>query len=235
MTLIFIMCKKVVRNQNTKDRILKIVAISVVVIHFSSLYEDFFSNNGEALVEDNMLLPIYPCNIIMWLLLIVSFMKNKESIIYKTLSEFTFIGGTICGLAGVLFNINFLNNPNFFDYDIFKGLISHTVMIFGTIYLFVFKYVKLEVARTTKSIFWGLIIFAVDGIVINALFYYFGLDSVNAMYMLEPPFAGLPQFNFLSLGVMGVVGCFIGLNIYEYVVFPKGRRWLNKILIERKK
>ena len=102
-----------IRKERTQDLVLKSVSIAVVIIHFSSLYVDFF-NTGEAILEDNMLIPIYPCNLIMWLLLIVAFMKKKDSNIYKYLVEFTFIGGTICGLAGGLFNINFLNNPFIF-------------------------------------------------------------------------------------------------------------------------
>ncbi len=231
--MLLILCKKVIRKERTKDLVLKSVSIAVVMIHFSSLYVDFFKNSGEAIVEDNMLLPIYPCNLIMWLLLIVAFMKNKDGRIYKYLAEFTFIGGTICGLAGVLFNFNFLDNPDFFDYDIFKGLISHTVMIFGTLYLFVFKYACLEVSRTMKSILFGLLIFTIDGVVVNTLFHIFDIENVNAMYMLYPPFEGMPYLNFFTIGILAIIVAFIGLNIYELVVLPKDRRWLNKILIER--
>ena len=232
VTLLLILCKKVIRKERSQDLVLKSVSIAVVIIHFSSLYVDFF-NTGEAILEDNMLIPIYPCNLVMWLLLIVAFMKKKDSNIYKYLAEFTFIGGTICGLAGDLFNINFLNNPDFFDYDIFKGLISHTVMIFGTIYLFVFKYAKIEVRRTMKSILFGLLIFTIDGLLVNTLFYIFNLESVNAMYMLYPPFEGMPYLNFFTIGILAIIVAFIGLNIYEAVVLPKEERWLNKILIER--
>ncbi len=187
------------------------------------------------MIENNMILPVYPCNIIMWLLLIVAFMKNKESNLYKTLSEFTFIGGTFCGLIGVLFNFNFFDNPNLLDYDIFKGLISHSVMIFGTVYLGVFRYVKIEVYRTTKSIFWGLVLFASIGFIVNLLFYIFEIPSVNAMFMLEPPLASLPFFNFFTIGILGVVLSFVGLNIYESITLPKHERWLTKFILERKK
>lgn len=235
ITALLMLCKKVIRKDSTKDNVLKITSIAVVVIHYSSLYVDYFSNQGDAMVEGNMILPIYPCNIIMWLLLIVSLMKNKESKIYKTLSEFTFIGGTLCGVIGVLFNINFLNNPDLGNYDIFKGLISHSVMIFGTIFLFVFNYVKLEVVRTTKSIFWGLVIFVICGFTINVLFAIFDIPSVNAMFMLEPPLPQLPFFNFFTIGLLGLILSFIGLNIYESFTLPKEQRWISKNLIERKR
>lgn len=235
MTGIMMLCKKVIIKDCTKDRVLKFVSISVVIIHYSSLYVDFFSNQGNAMIENNMILPVYPCNIIMWLLLIVSLMKNKDSKIYKMISEFTFVGGTLCGLIGVLFNINFLNNPNLLDYDIFKGLISHTIMIFGTIYLFVFKYVKLEVVRTTKSIIFGIVLFAICGLIVNTLFEIFNIPSVNAMYMLEAPLPALSFFNFYTIGIIGLVLAFIGLNLYEYFSLPLEERWLTKYMKRRNK
>ena len=235
ITVLLILCKKVIRKDSTKDIILKSVSIAVVVIHYSSLYVDFFTNKGEAMIENNMILPVYPCNIVMWLLLIVSFMRDKKSSLFNMLAEFTFIGGTFCGLIGVLFNINFLKNPDIFNYDIFKGLISHSVMIFGTVYLYLFKYIKLEVVRTTKSIFCGLVIFSICGLLINLLFYLFGIDSVNAMFMLEPPIPSLPIFNFITIGILGVLLAFVGLNIYEHFALPKEQRWLTKFTIERKK
>ena len=226
---LLVLCKRKIKNERRKDIVLKLVAVLVVVIHYGSLYIDFFSQKGEAVIENNMLLPIYPCNIVMWLLLIVAFMKNKESMIYKYLSEFTFIGGTLCGLIGVIFNINFLNNPDFLDYSILKGLVSHTVMIFGTIYLYLFDYVKLEVKRTMISIVIGLLIFTIIGLIINILFAIFDIPSVNAMFMLEPPLKDVPIFNFFTIGILGVLASFIGLNVYECFTLPKEERWLTKI------
>ena len=111
ITLGLVFCKKVIRKDSTRDIVLKSVSILVVAIHYSSLYVDFFLNGGEAVVENNMLLPIYPCNIVMWLLVVVAFMKDKSNKIFHYLAHFTFIVGTVCGVIGVVFNINFLNNP----------------------------------------------------------------------------------------------------------------------------
>lgn len=227
--VLLVLCKRLIKSDKTKDLVLKITSILVIIIHFSSLYVDFFINNGEAVIEDSMLLPIYPCNIIMWLLLIIAFYKNKESKIYKWLSEFSFIGGTFCGLIGVLFNINFLNNPQFSDYYILKGLISHNIMIFATLFLGVFRYVKIEVKRTTFSIIFGLLIFVILGVIINTLYAIFNIPSVNAMFMLEPPLKDFPIFNFFTIGILAVLVSFIALNVYELFTFKKEDRWLYKI------
>ena len=118
VTLLLILCKKVIRKERTQDLVLKSVSIAVVIIHFSSLYVDFF-NTGEAILEDNMLIPIYPCNLVMWLLLIVAFMKKKDSNIYKYLAEFTFIGGTICGLPVSLSDNKFCINSYTLFYPLY--------------------------------------------------------------------------------------------------------------------
>ena len=235
VTMLLILCKKVIRNEGNKDLVLKIVSVTVVIIHYSSLYIDFFANKGQAMVEHNLILPVYPCNIVMWMLLIVAFFKNKNSKVYRILTEFTFLGGTLCGLVGVIFNINFLANPDLTNYNIFKGLISHTVMIFGTIYLGVMGYVKIRVKNTTESIFWGLVIFSVIGLIINVLFYIFDIPGVNAMFMMEPPFKDLPFINFITIGISGMLLSFIGLNIYERFALPKEARWLTQVLNKKEK
>ena len=128
-----------------------------------------------------------------------------------------------------------MNNPNILDYEIFKGLISHSVMIFGTVYLGVMNYVKIEVKRTMVSIIVGLLIFSTIGLIINILFYIFNIPGVNAMFMVEPPIKDLPFFNFFTIGILGLLLSFIGLNIYELCAFPKEKRWLTKVINGGKK
>lgn len=227
---LLIICVKTIKKQNKKDIILKITSIAVIIVHYSSLYLGFFKNQGNVTVENTMLLPIYPCNIIMWLLLIVSFSKNKETKVYKLLSEFTCFGGTICGLIGSLFNVNFLNNPDLLNYNILKGLIGHSIMIFGTAYLFVFKYVKFTVSKTMMSVIVGELIFTVCGFFVNTLFAIFNVPPVNAMFMLKPPFKEVPLINFYTIMTCGLIFGFISLLIFEFFAYPKEERWINNLL-----
>jgi hypothetical protein len=53
--------------------------------------------------------------------------------------------------------------------------------------------------------------------------------------MLEPPLPQLPFFNFFTIGLLGLILSFIGLNIYESFTLPKEQRWISKNLIERKR
>lgn len=220
-------CYKKITNELTKDKILKIFAILTVAIHYSSLWVDYFTT-GIAEVENTMLLPIYPCNICMWLLLIVAFTKKKDTFCYKKISEFLAIVGTVCGLVGLFANEIFLANPSFLDYGSLKGLLSHSTMIFGTLFLLTQGYVKIRTINACTSTIFGLILFAVDGAIINTLFSIFNLPEVNAMYMLEFPI-DIPGFNFLTLGIVGVIVVFIVSTIYELIFLDPQERWYHNL------
>lgn len=222
-----IICHKKITNQDTKDSILKLFALLTVIIHYSSLWVDYLTT-GVAKVENTMLLPIYPCNVCMWLLLILAFKKNKETFMGKSLMEFLAIGGTLCGLIGLFANEIFLSNPDFSDYDSLKGLLSHSTMIFGTLFILTQGYISIRTISLTMSTAIGLIIFVIDGIFVNTLFALFSLDSVNSMYLLEFPL-DIPGINSLSLGILGLCIIFILSTIYEIIHLEKEERWYYKV------
>ena len=226
LTSLFVINRKIT-NQNTKDNILKVFAVITVVIHYSSLWVDYFTT-GEAQVDSTMLLPVYPCNICMWMLLIVAFMKDKQSALYKLLTEFLAIAGTVCGLIGLFANEIFISNPDFFDYDSLKGLLSHSTMIFGTMFILTQGYVKVRTICMTISTAIGLCIFAIIGAIVNLIFYLCNLDPVNAMFMLEFPY-DIPGASFITLGILGVIVVFIMTSIYELLFLKSSERWYHNI------
>ncbi len=213
-----------IKNEKGKRAVLIVAAISTVVLHFSSLWVDFFST-GEAIAQEPMLLPIYPCNVVMWMLLIVSILKKRENnVAYKMLAEFTFYAGVICGIIGIVLNENFANNPNLADWEILKGLLSHSTMIFGCTYLLVGGYVKIRVFNVVSGIV-GLIIFLIDGMIINGLYSLFKLDPCNSMYMLENPFPQMPWLSPYLMGLFAVILVFVITAIYEQFALKKEERW----------
>ncbi len=223
---LLIVCSKFVKEQKSKDKILKASALVTVILHYSSLWVDYLTT-GSAEVENNHLFPIYPCNIIMWMLLIVAYLKNRQSTAYTVLTEFVFWGGVVCGSIGIIFNVNYDNTPNLLDYDILKGLVSHSTMLFGCIYLLVGGYVELRVFNVVSCAL-GLSLFLVDGMCINALYKYFQLEPVNAMYLQESPIASMPWFSPVLMGVIALSILFFGLALYE-LKLPKEERWYVKL------
>ena len=224
--ILLIVAAKRVKTQSGKDTILKLSAVVTVALHYSSLWVDYLTT-GSAEVENNQLFPIYPCNIIMWLLLIAAYKKDRTDTLFTVLSEFLFWGGIVCGSIGIIFNINYDNTPNLLDYDILKGLVSHSTMLFGCIYTRVGGYMRFRVFNVVSCAS-GLTLFLVDGMLINRIYKMFNLEPVNAMYLLESPFASMPWLSPIFMGVIGLGLLFAGLALYE-LRFPKEERWYSKL------
>ena len=222
-----ILASKYAKNDQTKNRILKFTAIITVVIHYSNLWVDYFTTGG-ATVENNQILPVYPCNVVMWMLLVASLLQNKKSILFQLLSEFCFYGGTICGVIGIVLNVNFGNNPTLADYGILKGLLSHSTMLFGCLYMLFGHYVKIRIFNVV-SIASGLVTFILCGIGVNALYEFFGMEAPDGMWLRENPYIGIPP---LILGFVFMVVVFIVLNLWE-LRLPAEERWYKKL--ERRK
>ena len=231
--LMLILCKFLIRNEKKKDIVLKISAVLTVILHYSTLYVDFFKT-GSAEIASPMILPEYPCNIAMWLLLIVAFYKNKKSKVYKVLSEVTFYLGIVGGIFGVMLNEIYASTPSLVDWDVLNGLLSHVTMLFGCIYLLVGKQIKICVSNVISIIF-GLIFMFVDGWIIIGLYRLFKLDPPNCMFLLEPPIPALPWFNTYVIGIIAIVLFFSITAIYEQIALKKEERWYTKLKNRRKK
>ena len=195
-----------------------------------------FFKNGQANVEETMLFPIYPCNVAMWFLAICAFYKNKQSKVFGYIAEFTFYLGIVGGVVGIAFNEIYANAPNLALWSTLKGLLSHSTMIFGCVYLLVGKYIKIRV-KNTLSVTCGLLFLLIDGGVIIGLYKIFKLDPPNCMYLLENPFPKIPWFNTYLIGMLGILITFLTTVIVEQIALPKEERWYSKIkeFINRRK
>lgn len=216
---------RTLKTDDKKTAGLKFFAIITVIIHYSSLWVDYLKDRT-AEVESPMLFPIHPCNVCMWLLVIVAFMKNKNNAVFRTLSEFLVLGGTVCGSIGIILNANYDATPNLLDYDVLKGLLSHSTMLIGIIYLLVSGFVKIRV-KNVLSVIAGLMIFFVDGVIINTLYALCNLEPCNSMYLLEAPFPDIPWLITPVMGIMGVLVAFIITASYEMIALPKEERWYS--------
>ena len=224
-TILLILAKKYVKEQKHKDLILILSAVVTVAIHYSGLFYDFLSN-GSAMVEDNLLLPIYPCNIAMWLLLATSLIKNKNNRGFKFWAEFTFYLGVIGGVFGIIFNPNYRNNPDLTDFHIFKGLFSHSTMAFGCLYLLVGNYIRIRVDNVLTTI-GAVIIMIANGYLVIGLFKICKLTPPNCMFLLENPVPNWPWFNIYGLGALAIFAIFLFTSIYELIALPKEQRWYS--------
>lgn len=213
-----------IRDEKSKNRILLFSAVLTVALHYSNLWVDYFVSGGTATIENNHILPVYPCNVVMWMLLVSALIKNKQRLLFRMLSEFCFYVGTICGILGIVLNFNFDNNPTLADYSVLKGLLSHSTMLFGCLYMRVGKYVKFRVFNVV-SIAAGLFVFIVCGQAVNALYEHFGMIAPDGMWLKDNPYVSVPP---IVLGFFALAILFVPLHIRE-MHLPVAERWYNKL------
>ncbi|MCH5148490.1 MAG: YwaF family protein [Clostridiales bacterium] len=214
-----------IKEEKYKKLILKIIALVTVALHFSDIYVNFFKT-GNVSVSEPHILPIHPCNVVMWLLLICAFLKNRDAKASKALFVFTFYAGVVCGIFGIVLNVNYGNNPTLADWGILKGMLSHSTMLLGCIYILVAKFIKIRVSNCI-SVFLGLWIFIIDGLIINGLYSAFGLGECNSMYLQSSPIDSLPWLTPWLMGITGLVLVFAITALYEHFALKKEERWFT--------
>ena len=221
---LLILARLFVHSDQSKNKILKFFAIITVLIHYSNLWVDYFASGGSATIENNHILPVYPCNVVMWMLLIAALVGNKKSRLFQILSEFCFYGGTVCGVLGIVLNANFGNTPTLADYDILKGMVSHSTMLFGCLYMLVGGFVKIRVFNAV-SVAIGLATFVLCGAVVNRLYEHFGMTPPDGMFLKSNPYLGVSP---IILGMIAVLLLFAVLALYE-LRLPTEERWYTKL------
>ena len=226
---LLIVAAKFATKKEQKNAILKITATVTVILHYSSIWVEYFTNGGStAGLEGSHLFPIYPCHIMMWVFFIAAFIKNKEGKAFTVLAEFCFWVGIVCTTIGIVLNENYANNPNFSDWSIFKSMVSHSTLLFGCLYMRVGGLMKIRVFNVVSA-FIGLAAFIVDGLFINWLYDVCGLPEVNAMYLLHSPYPEVPWLSPIPLGLGALLILFGALALYEYLALPVEERWYTKL------
>lgn len=221
--LIFVFVKRI-NTERGKVLVLKITAVLTVIVHYSNLLAEYLKGGGEATISNTHILPMYPCNVIMWLFLILAFIENKKGIVFRVLSEFCFIAGCVCMIVGIVFNFNFDSTPTLLDYDVLKGLLSHSVLLVGCIYLYFAGYVKLGIFNSV-SLFFGFLTFVISGTVSNLLFKAFDISIVDGFYLIEVPGVGVSS---VILGFLLVLVIFGAWALVE-LRLPTEERWYSRI------
>lgn len=225
--VILILATIYLKEQKQKDVFLKFFAIITVVLHYSGLWVDFLST-GTAEAGSALLFAVYPCHVCMWLLVASAFIKNRKTIGYRFVTEFTFYLGIVGGVLGIALNFNYMGNPTLADWSVLQGLLSHSTLIIGCVWLLCGKYIKIRVFNTI-SILLGMSLLLIDGVFVNTLFEYCKIGSVNSMYLLEPPVASMPWFNTAFMGILAIVVGFLITAIYEQIALPKEDRWYSHL------
>ena len=125
--------KKCVRKERTQNIILIVAAVFTIALHYSTFIFKLLTGSDAIdylSTTPNLILPIYPCNLVMWIALIFAFLKNKSSRLGSFFADYLFWFGTISTLVGMFANVDFINNPTLADYENFKSITAHATLLF---------------------------------------------------------------------------------------------------------
>ncbi len=210
--------KRYVRAERTKNIILLTAAIFTILFHYSSFLFKAVTNDGalEYLSSTpNLILPIYPCNVVMWSALIFALLKNKKTKLGEFFADYLFWFGIISTLVGMFANVDFINNPTLADYENVKSIAAHATLLFNVLLLPLFGYIKIDVWRNLKNIIISIIVMAAIGGYCNLVFYALSSKEaaydVNSMFLIHSPFDGV---EFLTYPVIALIAIPIYLAIF---------------------
>ena len=220
--------KKYVKRERTKNLIFCVAAVFTILFHYSTLGFKLLTNgNAMEYLRDtpNLILPIYPCNVVMWSALIFAFLKNKNSRVGKFFADYLFWFGIISTLVGMFANVDFINNPTLADYNNFKSIAAHATLLFNVLLLPIFGHIKINIKRNLLNIIISIFVMAAIGFYCNLVFYVLvsaeAAYDVNSMFLIHSPFEGL---DFLTYPVIAL----IAVPIYVAVFVICGRIFQRK-------
>lgn len=227
-----VLIKKRVKRERTRAVILIAAALFTILFHYSSfLFRLVTGGNAMEYLRatPNLILPIYPCNVVMWSALIFALLKNKQSRVGAFLSDYLFWFGTVSTLVGMFANVDFIRNPTLADYENVKSIAAHATLLFNVLLLPLFGYIKIDVKRNMTSILISIFGMAVIGGYCNLVFCALASEAVayevNSMFLLHSPFEGLDFLTYPVIALAAMLIYFVVFVICDLCARKKGKRF----------
>lgn len=208
--------KRVCKTPKQKDQFLFIFAFLTFALHISVLWVDFL-RNGQAGVPDNVLFPIYFCNLSMYVLFFVSLSKNQKTKSFRFFAIMAAYGGIFGSLISLFYPQYYIGAASIFEWGVFKSMLSHSTMLIGGVWLLVNSYFVVEM-KNVLTYFYGLLFYGAIGLFVNGLFELFGLYDPNAMFLSHPPLAEAPFLNAYVIALLMCLLMAIGISIYQRIL-----------------
>lgn len=229
------LAKKRVKRERTQSILLLCAAIFTILFHYSELLFALFSG-GDAIacLKDtlNLILPIYPCNVVMWCALIFGALRSKRTRLGAFLADYLFWFGIVSTLVGMFANVDFIQNPTLADYGNFKSIAAHATLLFNVLLLPLFGYIKIDVKRCLTNIVLSILLMAAVGGYCNLLFSVLASPDtaydINSMFLIHSPFEGLPFLTYPVIALCAVPIYFAVFAIADVCAHKKGERFFDK-------
>ncbi len=238
---VLVLLKKLCKTDRSKYIALLILPILTVLCHYSSLvYHDLMDHSALDFLRGNpnLILPIYPCNVVMWLALALGLLKNKKSKWAAFLIDYVFWFGLISALVGMFVNVDYFREPTLRNYDVTKGIVAHAMMLLNVLALPVLGLVQVKLERNLWHIFLSTVMMYAIGLYCNLVFTVIGSAelaySVNSMFLLHSPFPEAPFLRYPLIALTAMVFYFLLLAACELFAYQKENRWYHRLQRHRK-
>lgn len=223
------LCRKYLKTEKAQKTALFLAAFATFLCHYSPIVYHLIKD-GTAYdyleANPNLLIPIYPCNVVMCCSLIQPFLKFKSKI-FDCFTDYIFLFGIISTLVGMFANVDFIRNPDLGNYDVLTGVLSHAILFFNVILIPAFGLYKLNFKKNLLHIFFSIIAMFLLGCYSNLMFRIIGSADyawqVNSMFILHSPFDGMPYLTYPLIAL-------IALIVYAAILFT-----LEKIFRKNRK
>jgi hypothetical protein len=184
-------------------------------------YTGVIDGSGYGEAPRSVLFPLYSCNVSMYLLLALCFIKKGK--VFDIIAAAVAYAGTIGALTSVA---DYLMSPNWQSFEFVKSLVSHILLFFGCIWLFI-KYVDIGIKNIIPCLYYTAFCLA-DGILLMWL-----LPEANPMWLREPVVDGVNFLSGWNLGWMFLlaVAAFLGVwGLVKYIIRKKCGRNAKAVL-----
>jgi hypothetical protein len=212
--VLLVLAKKALKNPAEKGFFLKLFALLTFFLHTSILWVDFLKN-GSASVPNNILFPIFFCNLSMYMLVISAFWENKQSKAFQAVAIMTAYGGFFGAMISLFYPDYYLGASSMLAWPVLKRLLSHSTMLVGSLWILIGEYVRIRPMNTAVYA-GGLVVYGLIGMIVNYLFEVNGLSSPNAMFLQNPPLAEAPFLSSYTISAIMVGLIFLFTKVYAH-------------------
>ena len=233
--IILCIIKKRVKTERTKNILLIIAPIITLLVHYSQFIYDVMTGGdimAHLSANPNLYMPLYPCNIVMWLTLVFALLKNKNSKFGEFCVDFIFWFGVAAAVVGMFANEDFIRTQSIADYAILKSIIAHATLLFNVLLLPIFGYVKIDVKRNFKNIIISLFVMGAIGAYCTLIFHTLVSEAqayfINSMFIVHSPFAGLDFLTYPVVALVAIPVYFVIFVLCDLCAHKKGERFYNR-------
>lgn len=219
------------------ERIIFVISLLITILFHYSTFIFLLIRKGDALAylatTPNLILPIYPCNVVMWCAMIYGLIKNKDGKLGMLLSDYIFWFGLASTLVGMFANVDFIVNPTLKDFEVTKSIVAHATLLFNLLLIPTFKRLRPSFFRNMLNIFISVIAMYAIGSYCNLLFEVLvskeAAYDVNSMFIIHSPFEAAPFLRYPVIAAAALVIYLAIFTVCDLINESRGKRWYNRV------